>query len=222
MITAYLALIFLLREAGPLESLERLPPPRGLEMPLGETLAKRRSVRSFDSARKPTAEHVSALLWAASGITRPDPQHPQGGKRTAPSAFGAASVEVFVCSAHGVFLYDPKRHALLKRGSADVRDAVAGTDWAKSAPLCMVFVADLARYPQHVSAEERRIYAYADGAVAGENLYLAAAALGLGTVLTMAPAREVAGALGLRETELPTYVFPIGYALEESSGSKGT
>lgn len=220
MILAYLALILSFRELGSSQLLNRLPPPRGLEMPLGEALAKRRSVRSFDPSRKPSAEHVSALLWAASGITRPDPAHPQGGKRTAPSAFGSGSVELFLCSADGVFLYDPKKHALAKRRSEDVRHRIGGEDWAKSAPLCIVFVADLARYPERIPGEERRIYAYADGAVAGENLYLAATALGLGTVLTMAPIREVSRALELRESQLPTYVFPVGYPSQDSRESQ--
>lgn len=206
-------------QAGLSQPSSRLPPPKSLDMPLGEALAKRRSVRSFDPGRRPSAENVSALLWAASGITRPEPEHPQGGKRTAPSAFGAGSVEVFVASADGWFLYDPKAHALERRGSEDLRATLAGADWARGAPVIFVFVADLERYPERVPAEERRIYAYADGAAAGENLYLAATALGLGTVLTMAPAREVSAALGLRESELPTYVFPVGCPSEESGAT---
>lgn len=212
---AFLSFAFPSRTAELPEPPARLPSAKGLDMPLGEALAKRRSVRSFDPGRSLSAERISALLWAASGITRPEPEHPRGGKRTAPSAFGSGSVEIFVASADGSFLYDPKAHALERRGSEDLRAKLAGADWARAAPVIFVFVADLDRYPERVPADERRIYAYADGAAAGENLYLAATALGLGTVLTMAPAREVSVALGLRESELPTYVFPAGYPSEE-------
>ncbi len=189
-----------------------LPPPKGLEMPLGEALAKRESVRSFDPGRRPTPEQLSAVLWAASGITRPDPAHPQGGKRTAPTAFGSGSVEVFVATADGVSLYDPRAHALIPRTAKDLRGKIAGADWAKQAPVVLLVAADLTRYPDRTPEEERGLYAHADGAAAGQNIYLAATALGLGTVLTMSPAKESMGNLGLSESEIPVYVFPLEYA----------
>lgn len=190
-----------------------LAPPAGLSMSLGDALTKRHSVRSFDTARAVSRDELGTVLWAAAGITRPDEKHPQGGKRTAPSAFGSASVDVYVTSAEGTFRYAPKGHALEAVAAAkgkDLRSVIAHVDWMREAPAVLVLVADFTRYPAQAGQAERRDYAHADAAAAGENLYLAATALGLGTCLTMSSGAETAAALGLAETQKPIFVFPLG------------
>lgn len=193
-----------------------LPPPEGLTMSVGEALAKRHSVRAFEAGRQLTRSQLGTLLWAAAGITRADPSHPQGGKRTTPSAFGSASIDVFVTSADGTFLYSPRDHALLPRGRVDLRRDLGGADWAQQAPVLILLVASLDRYPERASPEERRDYSYADAAAAGENLYLAATALGLGTVLTMGSSPRAPELLELGKDQRLLFAFPVGYPAAET------
>jgi nitroreductase len=194
-----------------------LPKPDGLGMSVGEALRSRRSARSYDADKKLTQGQIATLLWAAAGLTRPDPSHPQGGKRTAPSAFGSASIDVYLTSAEGTFLYSHRDHALLQLDGGDLRARLAGADWAKEAPILLILVADLTRYPERAPPAERRDYAFADGAAAGENVYLAATALGLGTCLTMSSGVEVGKLLGLVPDRQPLFAFPVGY---EKGGSQ--
>jgi SagB-type dehydrogenase family enzyme len=195
-----------------------LPPPAALEMPLGEALRKRRSCRSFDPARRPSREEIAALLWAAAGITLPDPEHSHGGKRAAPSAFEAYAVDVVVTSAEGTFVYSPREHALVPHavaGKKDLRREVPRSDWVREAPVLILLVADVARYPEGVRPERRRDYAHADAAVIGQNLYLAATALGLATVLTADARPEAGELLGLGEGQRIVFILPAGSAAAE-------
>lgn len=197
--------------AGPDAEEISLPAPTGLDMSLGDALRQRRSVRSFDVTRRPSQAQLGALLWAAAGVNRPDPDHPQGGKRTAPSAFGAGAVDVVIASKDGLFRYRPARHALVRLDRADHRKALTGATWAREAPLLMLLVADLGRYPERVSAQQRQQYARADAAVIGQNLYLATAALGLGTVLTAGVDPRARDVLDLRSEQNVIFVLPVGY-----------
>ena len=194
-----------------------LAKPEGLEMSVGEALRMRHSVRKFDPTRQLSRTQLGTLLWASAGVTRPEPTHPVGGKRTAPSAFGSASVDVFVTSAEGTFVYSSKDHALVPHGAAakkDLRADLAGAAWAKEAPVLMLFVANLERYPEKTSTAERRDYSFADASAAGENLYLACTALGLGTCLTMSSNKEAGALLGLSKSQVVLFAFPVGYPAE--------
>ncbi len=196
-------------------ALRALPGPEGLDMSVGEALRGRQSTRKFDKDRKLSPAQVGTLLWAMNGINRPDPAQPRGGKRTAPSAYGACAVDVIITSAEGTFLYLPGEHALQGQGLAsekDLRAELAGADWAKEAPLLVLLVASLDRYPEKTPEAERRDYSYADAGVMGENLYLACAALRLGTVLTVSSRPEAGALLGLGKDQRTIFAFPVGYA----------
>jgi nitroreductase len=125
------------------------------------------------------------------------------------------AVDVLVTMAGGTFLYSARDHALVPHpaaGARDLRREVPRSDWVKEAPALFLLVAHLDRYPENVRPERRRDYAHADAAAIGENLYLAAAALGLGIVLT-ADARPDAGTLlGLGENEKIVFILPAGRA----------
>ena len=197
-----------------------LPKPLALEMSLGDALRARSSTRAVDPARKLAREELGTILWAASGITRPDPAHPQGGKRTAPAAFEAYVIDVLVTSEEGTFLYSPKDHVLVPHATAgkkDLRAEVPRTGWLKDAPVLVMLVANLDRYPAQVRAERRRDYSHADAAVIGENIYLAAAALKLGTVLTADAKPEAGGLLGLNENQRIVFILPVGHANAEAA-----
>ncbi len=197
-----------------------LPKPLALEMSLGDALRARSSTRAFDPARKLAREELGTILWASSGITRPDPAHPQGGKRTAPAAFEAYVIDVIVTSAEGTFVYSPRDHALVPHaiaGKKDLRAEVPRTGWLKDAPVLVMLVANLDRYPAQVRAERRRDYSHADAAVIGENIYLAAAALRLGTVITADAKPEAGAVLGLNENQRIVFILPVGHGKPEAT-----
>src|SRR5512136_752711 len=92
-----------------------LPAPRRQGgMPLMSALERRRSIREY--AEKPLELQIlSDLLWAAFGVNRPS------GDRTAPYWRHVMVIDVLAAMADGVWLYDPKQHALLPHLSADIR-----------------------------------------------------------------------------------------------------
>ena len=83
------------------------------------------------------------MLWAANGINRPEL-----GKRTAPSAVNAQDIDIYVCMKDGAYLYDAKENSLKRITTEDLRPAVAGgQDFVKEAPVSVVLVSDISRFP---------------------------------------------------------------------------
>ena len=104
-----------------------LPPPRSTGgKPLIEALMLRRSTREY-SERPLTLQVLSDLLWAAFGVNRPS------GDRTAPYWRHIMVIDVYAVMANGVWLYEPKRHALLPQLSGDVRAQTGLQDFVGTA-----------------------------------------------------------------------------------------
>ena len=83
-----------------------LPPARKTGgKPLIEALMLRRSTREYSDQTLPP-QILSDLLRAAFGINRPS------GDRTAPYWRHIMVIDVYASMADGVWLYDPKQHAL--------------------------------------------------------------------------------------------------------------
>ena len=149
-----------------------LPPPRGTGgKPLIEALMLRRSTREY-SERPLPLQVLSDLLWAAFGVNRPS------GDRTAPYWRHIMVIDVYAVMANGVWLYEPKRHALLPQLSGDVRAQTGLQDFVGIAPLNLVYVAHGERM-QDISPQERRLYALVDSGFIGQNVYLFCASEGL-------------------------------------------
>jgi len=202
--------------AGPRDGTIALPKPAGLDMSLGDALRARRSTRQFVENRELSRADLGAVLWAMTGVNRPDASHPHGGKRTAPSAYGSCAVDVLVTSATGTFRYSPKDHALVPHGEQaghDLRAKLGGASWAKEAPAVLLLVADLERYPERVRPERRRDYSSPAAASRAQTLSLACAARGLGTVLTSSAAsdEDAAKTLALRPSQRLLIVMPVGH-----------
>jgi SagB-type dehydrogenase family enzyme len=179
-----------LGDALPLRAL--LPPSLSGGMPLMAVLSSRQSLREF--APEPLPEQVlSDLLWAAGGINR----HEVDG-RTAPSAMNAQEVLLYVAMPQGLFLYEPKPHALRLVVASDVRRVTGNQDFVDTAPLGLVFVADHARM-KLVPAAQRAAYAYATAGAMAQNVYLYCASAGLATVIRAWFDRDaLAHAMGLQ------------------------
>lgn len=154
-----------------------LPPPA---MPGGKTLEEalrdRQSIRTYAETDVPVAV-LSGLLWSACGINRQE-----SGKRTAPSAVNKQEIDVWVAKKDGFFLYDPKEHALIPKGSEDIRALTGTQSYVPTAPLDLVYVADMSKVAGKTE-EEKSNLAWADTGYVSQNVYLFCAVMGLGTVV---------------------------------------
>ena len=181
-----------------------LPPRMEGGKPLMEALKARRSTREY--ADRPLPDRVlSDLLWAAYGINRPS------GDRTAPYWRHIMVIDVYAAMADGLWLYDPKRHVLVRQSDADIRAQTGQQDFVGTAPLNLVYVAHGERMKE-VPQEARRLYAAADSAVIGQNVYLYCASEGLATVFRGAVLTEDLGrAMKLGAGQFVTFAQSVGY-----------
>ena len=138
-------------------------PQKSGGMTLAEALNTRHTVRRFTD-RQVTLPELSAVLWMANGVNRPD------GKRTAPSARNKQEIMIYVTTADGTYLYDASAHALKEVTKTDLRSAAG----AFPAPCYLILVADMQK-------QTRRDFALIDSGYVSQNIYLAATALNLGT-----------------------------------------
>jgi len=153
-----------------------LPKPRTTGgKPLLDALAERRTTRDFTTARLPQ-QMLSDLLWAADGINRPD------GRRTAPTSHNTQQIDVYVTTAEGAYRYQAKGHALELVTAGDLRSTTGFQDFAGTAALNLVYVADLSRMGA-LPDEEKLLYSAASAGFIGQNVYLFCASEGLGAVI---------------------------------------
>lgn len=186
-----------------------------------EAILLRRSVREF-SPDPITVEQLSMLLWAAYGVT--DPKH---GFRSSPSAGATYPLEIYVVVGEksvltnstylepAIYKYNGRAHAieLIKHG--DYREALSkaalNQPWVREAPIDIVITAVFERTTRFYGERGRIRYVPMDVGHAGQNIYLMATALHLGTVAIGAfDDRRVAEILTLKSGETPMYIMPIG------------
>lgn len=191
---------------SPLESRVLLPAARtGGGQPLMVALGLRHSSREYDSREVP-AQLLSDLLWAASGVNRAD------GGRTAPSARNWREIAIYVVKADGLFRYEPDDHSLLQVSARDVRASTGLQDFVGSAPLNLVYVADLAKVGD-IDPLERRFFCAANAGFIAQNVYLFCASEGLATVVRgMVNRRELALTMQLRAQQRVLLAQTVGYA----------
>ena len=183
----------------------KLPAPKTEGgMPLMQALKERKSGREFSSQKLPLPV-LSNLLWAAWGVNRPDGHH------TAPSARNMQEIDVYVATADGLFLYEPKQHQLQKILSEDVRAATGTNDYVKDAAANLVYVADLTR-GNLKGADVIEFYSGADTAFLAQNVYLFCASEGLSAVVRGSINRtELAKIMKLRPDQKITLAQSVGY-----------
>lgn len=176
------------------------------ELTMTEALRARRSTRAF--ADRPVDPAVLAeLLWAAFGVNRPDT-----GLHTAPSWHGSADAVVHLATADGVLRYDPATNATQSLLTEDIRTRLSPEPFVATAPACLIFVSDLRKLAATDKDDEKRLWALVDAAMVSENVYLFAAARGLGTCLIGGLDRAaITEILALGAQDYPTFVQPVGY-----------
>lgn len=192
----------------------RLPEARRQgTMSLEAALAARRSTRALARDSLDLA-HVAQLLWAAQGINRPD------GHRTAPSAGAQYPLELYLVATRvrnlpaGVYHYRPARHDMETVAIGDrlpeLVSAATRQAWMADAAATIVFAADYGHMASRYRERAER-YVPMDVGFAAQNLYLQAAALGLGTTFAGSfQDTALARIVGLPEGQRPLGLMPVG------------
>ena len=184
----------------------RLPSPETVGgIPLMRPLKARHSSREFDGRALPP-QVLANLLWAAGGVSRPET-----GARTAPSAHDWREIDVYVATADGAYRYDPPTHTLQQVVAGDIRPLTGVQDFVATAPVNLVYVADLDRM-NGADAEDKAFYSAADAGFIAQNVYLYCASADLAVVVRGLVDREALGAaLGLGKHQRIILAQTVGY-----------
>jgi len=201
-----------------------LPLPRlSGRVSLEEVLASRRSIREYTSDPI-TLEDLAQVLWAAYGISET-----RWGLRTAPSAGATYPLEIYVVISTngvisdskyvspGIYHYNVRAHLLECIKSGDFREelykAALEQEWVRNAPVNIVIMAIYERTTYRYGERGRVRYVHMDLGHVGQNIYLQATALSLGTVAIGAfHDNRVKEIIGVSENEEPLYIMPLGVA----------
>jgi nitroreductase len=179
-------------------------PQIGSGNPLMQLLWKRMSSREYSPQPLPV-EVLSNMLWAASGINRPD------GKRTAPTASNRQEIDIYVASANGLYLYDTKTNLLNPILAEDIRAMTGRQPFVKEAAVNLIYVADYSKMGT-VPNEVKDLYSAAATGFISENVYLYCASEGLATVVRAGIDRPaLANAMKLRPDQKIILAQSVGY-----------
>lgn len=192
----------------------KLPPPQMTgSQPLMQVLLARHSTRDFADRPLPL-QQVSNLLWAANGVNRP-----YSSGRTAPTAHDWREIDVVVTMPDGAFRYDPPTHTLGYVAEGDLRYLTGEQDYVASAPLDLVYVANLDRMTD-AGTEDQAFYSSTDAGFIAENVYLYCASVGLAVVVRGLIDRDALGAaLGLSNQQRIILAQSVGYPPGSEPGS---
>jgi SagB-type dehydrogenase family enzyme len=172
--------------------------------PLFEALKDRKSTREFRDDEL-NLKVISNLLWAALGLNRLD------GHRTAPSAHNWQEIDVYVALKRGLYVFDPRANVLRQVLAEDIRAATGMQDFVGTAPLNLVYVADLARMSSS-DRTEQRFYSAIDTGFISQNVYLFCASEGLATVVRgLVDRRSLAKLMQLRPQQRVIVTQTVGY-----------
>ena len=210
-------LILTVAAPGPWAESVKLPSPEySSRVSLEEAIYKRRSIRSFRSESLTLAQ-ISQLLWAAGGKTIDGVTGPS---RSYPSAGGIYPLEIYLVVGNisalqqGIYKYSWRDHSLRMVKSGDYRKSLARAAlnqiFIEQAPATIVF-AVLYRKTARIYGNRGIVrYVHMDAGHAAQNVYLQAAAMGLGTVAVGAfDDRPVKKLLDLSQED-PIYLLPLG------------
>ena len=200
-----------------------LPSPKtDGDMSVEKTMANRRSRRIMLPKKALAAAHLSQILWAAYGVTRPMPDRPSGGLHTAPSAGAIFPMEIYVVIGNvtgieaGLYKYISRENKIVRTIDKDIRKglgaAALNQTMLRDAPATVVYTATFDRMIARYGERGRDRYVFIEIGHSAQNVYLQAEALGLGTCAVAAfDDEKISELLNLPETEKPFYLMPVGY-----------
>lgn len=181
----------------------------------------RKSFKIFSGASIADKD-LSTILWSALGVTwrRGDSSSIHGADTVTGATMGERRATVFawepcitayVLLPGGAFRYEPVRHALVKVASDDLRSSATTQIFHGSAAV-IVLVAEgtvLNRMPGR--EEDKLAWANTAAGFATQNVYLAATALGYGTIIIWYVNRvSLPSILGLSDEDRILYALPLG------------
>jgi SagB-type dehydrogenase family enzyme len=194
--------ITMARELKPIE----LPKPQTEGgKPLMQALRDRKTWRAYTTDKIPL-QVLSSLLWAAFGINRPE-----SGKHTAPTGGNQQSIDIFVATDEGVYVYNSKSNMLTPVLAEDVR-SISGRQTPSvpldDAPVNLIYVADLSKHTKEIA-----IYlSFAHTGFISQNVYLYCASEGLATVVrAWFDKAALEKKLNLRTDQYITLCQSVGY-----------
>ncbi len=202
-----------------LPAVERIPAP---EISLRQAISQRRSLRKYSEQPLSLAE-LSFLLWASSWA-----RDFRSGKnvevtfRNVPSAGSRHPFECYLLInnvanlASGLYWYHPLKHGLIRLEASDdiadrVLDGCMGQEMVARSAVTFILSARPYRAVWRYQQRSYR-YLYVDAGHWGQNIHLAAEAVGAGACMIGAFMDEMMNAcLGLDgEEEFVIYVAPVG------------
>jgi nitroreductase len=167
--------------------------------PLMQALNERQTIRTF-TADNLTNQQLSDLLWAAWGYNRPAEK-----KRTAPSSRNVQEIDVYAVLQTGLYLYVAETHTLKQIHNRDIRSLCGTQDFVGTAPLNLVYVADMAKFGKKEGDEikdSELLSPYVNTGFIAQNVYLYCASADLGCVVRgMVPKDKLAPEMGLRSNQ---------------------
>lgn len=190
-----------------------------IDMPLGEALSRRRSIREYDLRPMPL-ETLGRLLHATHGIKGERADGERAHARPSPSAGGLYPLEVHLAAqsveglADGIYHYDPVAHELeLRRpglAQAALADLALDQSMVATSSALLIITAIVERTMWKYGQRGYR-YVFLDAGHLGQTIYLVATALGLGPVgIGGFYDRELGELLSLPPDEQPVYLVCIG------------
>jgi nitroreductase len=168
-----------------------LPPPQVMSMGFEESVMRRMSMRNFTD-EPVTDEELATVLWAAYGLR-------EDGNLTVPEINGVHAGVLYVLL-EDVYTYHPGNHSLVFYKEGDYRDVVG---WQHDAPVQLGLCWNMDVADANLGSAEL-------GAL-GQNIYFAANALGLGTVITAQGDPSAMVPVGLPANEHGMGVMPLGH-----------
>lgn len=202
-ITIGLSMLFAVEGQAQIE----LPQPEVEALaPLGMTLQRRQSVRTFSEDEIPM-EQLSTILWAAYGINRPEEQ-----RRTVPSARNVQELNIYLFNKDGVYLYNAEKNILEPIANGDYRSSISRQPHFKQAPYAIVIAVDYNRM-KDFDDEGRNFFSAVDAGYVSQDIYLACASFDLGTVACGAIERDKLNELLKLNNGKALLAHPIGIAI---------
>jgi hypothetical protein len=187
-----------------------------------EVLKMRTTSRTI-SDRKIPLQILSDILWAAQGVNRAKGPFGAPGL-TAGSASNSQEISVYVAMEEGTYLYEPIPHKLVPVVTGDIRTLAIGPKQRKAganAPVRFIHVVDIDKFrtagfrePCLDDPEIQKSYYFVDTGLIAENVYLAAASLGLASWFHNCNRPEVTSVLKLKSSQRALFGQTIGYIIE--------
>jgi len=168
---------------------------------LDQAMLERKTSRDYDPDRTLSLDQVSRLIWAANGVNRPD------GHRTTPSAVARYPVDVYAALPEGIYLYETKKHELVRVSSEDVRSKTPAVQpGLRRAAMTVLYVENKGKIPGGETG-----WADLEIGCMVQNLYLEAAALGLGScVFALVKYDKVTELMGLKSNQVLRIAQAVG------------